>query len=128
MEQLRAELTGQIRAQNVLSAGQLAPLLALPSLDDVHAMGLVKALAVIIGLDARRAYLVWRLRHNSGTPEIGKVIGVVRRQAALAKNALFLSKMQNLFHLWHVVHRPFSYSLALLATLHVIVVLYLGYF
>jgi hypothetical protein len=31
------------------------------------------------------------------------------------------------FHLWHVIHRPFSYSFAILSILHVTVVLLLGY-
>jgi hypothetical protein len=30
--------------------------------------------------------------------------------------------------LWHIVHRPFSYSLAVLAVLHVVTALLLGYF
>ena len=40
----------------------------------------------------------------------------------------FLSKTQQLFHLWHVVHRPFSYSLAVLAIVHIGFVIALGYF
>lgn len=43
-------------------------------------------------------------------------------------NILFLSKMRQLFKLWHVIHRPFSYSFAALALLHVIVVTVLGLF
>jgi hypothetical protein len=40
---------------------------------------------------------------------------------------LFLSKIRQLFHLWHVVHRPFSYALVVLAVLHVFVVIFLGF-
>ena len=31
------------------------------------------------------------------------------------------------FNLWHVIHRPFSYSFAILAILHIVVVLGMGY-
>jgi hypothetical protein len=31
------------------------------------------------------------------------------------------------FHLWHVIHRPFSYSFALLAVIHIAVVTMMGY-
>jgi len=46
----------------------------------------------------------------------------------LAKKILFLSKTNKLLHLWHLVHRPFSYSFALLASIHVILMLMLGYY
>jgi hypothetical protein len=29
--------------------------------------------------------------------------------------------------LWHVVHRPFSYAFAILAIVHISLVLYMGY-
>jgi hypothetical protein len=29
--------------------------------------------------------------------------------------------------LWHIVHRPFSYALAILAVLHIFVVTFLGF-
>jgi hypothetical protein len=32
------------------------------------------------------------------------------------------------FHLWHVVHRPFSYTFALLAVIHIALVVMMGYF
>jgi hypothetical protein len=132
-EQLCADLARQIRLQNVLTEKELEPLLALPSLDEVRAMPLGKALVVIVALDMRRAWTVWKLRWNVGVHVAGHedVIGAltaIRKQAALSKDALFLGKVQQMFRLWHVVHRPFSYSLAIFATLHIMVVVFLGYF
>jgi hypothetical protein len=63
----------------------------------------------------------------SGHAEIEAVIRGARQQAALSKRILFLSRSQQVFTLWHVVHRPFSYSFAVLACVHVGVVLLLGY-
>jgi len=45
----------------------------------------------------------------------------------LAKQVLFLSRTQQVFHLWHVVHRPFSYSFVVLALIHIVVVMWLGF-
>jgi hypothetical protein len=36
-------------------------------------------------------------------------------------------KLEIRIHLWHVVHRPFSYAFALLASIHIPIVLLLGY-
>ena len=36
--------------------------------------------------------------------------------------------MHRIFHMWHVIHRPFSYSLVVFGLLHVAVVMYLGFY
>jgi hypothetical protein len=131
--QLCADLALQIRAQNVLTEKELQPLLALPSLDEVRAMPLGKALVVIVALDVRRSWALLRLRwkvgvHVSGHEDVSRALTAIRKQAALSKDALFLGKVQQMFKLWHVVHRPFSYSLAIMATLHIMAIMFLGYF
>src|ERR1035441_7559276 len=131
--ELCAKLAEQIRAQNVLTEEELEPLLALPSLDEVRSMPLAKALMVIVALDARRAWKLWRLRYTVGAhvadhTHVSQALAAIRMQAALSKDALFLAKVRQMFQLWHVIHRPFSYSLAIMATLHILVVVFLGYF
>ena len=132
-QQLCTNLAQQIRTQNVLTEEELQPLLALPGLDEVRAMALGRALILIVGLDLRRAWLVWRLRwkvgaHVADHADVSRAVVAVRKQAALSKDALFLAKVQQMFRLWHVIHRPFSYSLAIMATLHIMAVVFLGYF
>jgi hypothetical protein len=131
--ELCANLAEQIRAQNVLTEEELGPLLALPSLDEVRSMPLAKALLVIVALDVRREWALWRLRFQVGAhvadhAHVSQAIAAIRKQAALSKDALFLGKVRQMFQLWHVIHRPFSYSLAIMATLHILVVVFLGYF
>jgi hypothetical protein len=60
-------------------------------------------------------------------PELEFAIQTARKQASLSKRILFLSRTKQVFNLWHVVHRPFSYSFAILAILHIVVVLGMGY-
>ena len=55
-------------------------------------------------------------------------IATAREDAATAKRILFLSRAEQVFHLWHVVHKPFSYTFALLALIHIGVVIAAGYF
>ncbi len=56
-----------------------------------------------------------------------RAIVVVRKQAVLSKRILFLTRTQQVFQLWHVVHRPFSYAFAILALLHIGLALVMGY-
>ncbi|HTM89514.1 MAG TPA: hypothetical protein VL155_15010 [Terriglobales bacterium] len=142
-QEMQQKLMRQLAAQRLILPEQLRPLFRLPSPQRVDEMPAVFALAYMLALDAVRPFHVARLRQRalgwgggfstlggllpSGNAQIEGVIGVAREQAALAKRILFLSRSQQVFHLWHVVHRPFSYSFAVLACIHVGVVLLLGY-
>jgi hypothetical protein len=46
----------------------------------------------------------------------------------LSRRVVFLSHAQQVFKLWHVVHRPFSYAFAVLALVHIFVAMLLGFF
>jgi hypothetical protein len=123
-----ARLGEQIRSLHALDPSVIAPLFRLPSSEEVHAMPITRAIAVMIALDLRRSLRIWKLRRAAGrTPELEQAIALLRRQAVLAKRVLFLGRTQQVFHLWHVVHRPFSYSFAILSALHVLIVSLLGY-
>ncbi len=56
------------------------------------------------------------------------VIATVQKQSWLRAKMAFLERVQQVFHLWHVVHRPFSYSFVVLVAVHIGVVLMLGYY
>ena len=59
--------------------------------------------------------------------KLERAIRVAQTQATLSKRVLFLTRTQQVFQLWHVVHRPFSYAFAILAALHIGIALFMGY-
>jgi hypothetical protein len=138
----QAQLTQQLTAQRLFSASALAPLFHLPDERRVQSQSMLIALAMMMGIDFLRFLHISRLRLRalnfwacvataggllaSRNEELERVIVAARRQAALAKRILFLSRSQQVFHLWHVVHKPFSYSFAVLAVLHIVVVMLFG--
>ena len=133
MRQLSTDLATQLEGQGVFSAEDLQPLFRMPSIEQVQAMPIWRALVVILSLDARRSLQLFRLRLKHGArrrdhAEFVRVLAAIKKQASLMKNIVFLSKMRQLFELWHVIHRPFSYSFAALVVLHIIVVMVLGFF
>jgi len=93
----------------------------------------------MIWLDLARVFRVAALRRRGLSPaqtlatlggvlasksaQLEESIRAARRQAALAKRMIFLARVQQVFHLWHVVHRPFSYSFAVLSAIHICVAL-----
>jgi hypothetical protein len=59
--------------------------------------------------------------------KLERAIRVAQKQATLSKHILFLTRTQEVFKLWHVVHRPFSYAFAILAIIHIGIALFMGY-
>ena len=139
-EQLAAKLA-QLR---IIPEADLRSLLRLPSPERVANWPMLLALAHMLALDLARPLRIARLRrHASGFGErvitlggflrtknaaLERAIATAREEASLAKRVLFLSRSQQVFHLWHVVHKPFSYSFAMLALIHIGVVMTMGYF
>ncbi len=122
---------------------RLIDLFALPSPEQVARTPMMAALCWMIWLDFKRPFQVSWLRLRAAgfaawlislfgilptrNPELEFAIQTARKQASLSKRILFLSRTKQVFNLWHVIHRPFSYSFAILAILHIVVVLGMGY-
>lgn len=144
LHDLQADLTQQLAAQNLLPADDLRALLRLPDAGRVAKLPIVIAIVYMMLLDVARKFRVARLRRHalkgSGylstlagflpttNREVERAIRAAAAEAALAKRILFLSRSQKVFHLWHVVHKPFSYAFAVLALIHIGLQFVLGYF
>jgi hypothetical protein len=97
----------------------------------------------MIAIDLVRPFHVARLRREvlgfggvvfslggllrTDNEELEFVVQTARHKSALSKRIAFLSRTQQVFHLWHVIHRPFSYGFVVLALIHIGVALLLGY-
>jgi hypothetical protein len=144
LQESQERLNQQLAGQNLLPQADLRSLLRLPSRERVEDLSMVVALAYMMLLDLGRAFRIARLRRHAlpfgqkvttlagflptRYSNLEKAISTAREEAALAKRVLFLSRSQQVFHLWHVVHKPFSYSFAMLALIHIGVVVMMGYF
>jgi hypothetical protein len=136
-KQLQERLTAKLAAQRLVRPADLASLFQLPSAKYVERASLVMALGALLWIDCKRPWRVARVRRgalalgskvvtlggfvSSRNAALENIIGVAREQASLSKKLLFLGKSQKVFQLWHVVHRPFSYSFAVLALIHIVV-------
>lgn len=137
-------LAAELQRQKVFEAGELEAALALPDRRAVEEMPLLAALAAMAVQDLRRPFRVAALRRKLLTPaervltlgglrastrgELETVLAAVRSRSWLLAKILFLKRAGEVFHLWHVVHRPFSYSFALIVTAHIVLVMLMGYF
>lgn len=139
------ELAAQLQALGILTQRDIASLVRLPNLQQAERLSLAGALLDMLLFDAAFPFRVWRLRQkmlwshtrnvfaiagfrHSRNISLERAISLAREQMLVSKKIIFLSKSQRMFQLWHVIHRPFSYSFALLATIHVVLMLMLGYY
>jgi hypothetical protein len=129
--------------QRIFPAGDLVRAFHIPDVEMVKHKSALGALAWMFLLDIARPFRVATLRRRvlgfggilvslggllpSTNHELESVVQTVKRQATLSKRMVFLSRTQQVFQLWHVVHRPFSYTFVVLALLHIVTAMLLGY-
>jgi hypothetical protein len=134
----------QLKNTGILSSRDIDGLLRLPDVRKVESISLLGALWKMLLFDLGFPLRVWRLRQKMLWSQrrwwslvglgrgqnivLERAISMAREQTLLTKKILFLSKSQRMLHMWHVIHRPFSYSFAVLASIHVILMLMLGYY
>jgi hypothetical protein len=139
-----ARMASQLKSTGILSLRDLEGLLRLPDIRRVQSISLIGILWRMLLFDFAFPFRVWRLRQKMlwsqrkwwslvgfGRGEnvvLERAISMAREQTLLTKKILFLSKSQRMLHLWHIIHRPFSYSFAVLASIHVVLMLMLGYY
>jgi hypothetical protein len=143
LQEFHQKLLGQLTEQQLVSERDLRALLTLPSAERVRSLSMISALGYMFALDVARAFRVARLRRHAlnfgdkiktlggfvptGNRDVERAVGAAREDAALTKRILFLKRSEQVFHLWHVVHKPFSYTFALLALFHIGLALSMGF-
>lgn len=137
-------LSRRLQEQKLFSLGELEAVLAAPSREEVERMTMAGALAAMVALDVMRPFRVAALRRRVIAPqehvatlwglrrsrhgELESVLEAVRASAWLRAKIVFLKRAGEIFHLWHVVHKPFSYSFAVIVAAHITLVFLMGYF
>ncbi|WP_321473079.1 hypothetical protein [uncultured Paludibaculum sp.] len=138
------DLSREISSQHIFREADLRGALQMPSPSDVDRMPLWQVLGWMAWLDLLRPLRVARLRRHvlsggellfslgglrrSSHLDLEAVLTTVRRQVWLTAKILFLRRAGEIFHLWHIVHKPFSYSFAVLVFLHIGLAVLLGYY
>ena len=144
LQEMQSRLAQNLQQQELLPQSDLGSLFRLPSRERVEKLSMLSALVYMVVLDFARAFRIAKLRRHAlpfsqkfatlggfmptRYVDLEKAVSSAREEAAIAKRVLSLSRSQQVFHLWHVVHKPFSYSFALLAIIHIVVVVMMGYF
>ena len=144
LQELQDKMAQQLAGQKLLQEADIRSALRLPAQETVDWLPTPVALGYMFLLDLVRPLRIARLRNGAlrGVEhittlfgllptrhrELERAIAIAREEANLSKRILFLSRTQRVFHLWHVAHKPFSYTFAVLVLIHIGVVISMGYF
>jgi hypothetical protein len=90
-------------------------------------------------MDIARPFLISRLRRRGLDPsqrifsiggfltshnhDVESMLENIQRQSRLRTAMAFLDRSERVFHLWHIIHRPFSISFVMLIIVHISVAL-----
>ena len=138
------DFQGALERQRIVPKADLRRLLCrLPAPNRVSHWSALTALSYMVASDLARPFRVANLRMKamgieatlqslSGfvspkNAQFERVIVLARKQALLSRRLMFLSHARQVFRLWHVLHKPFSYAFAVLALLHIVVAMLLGF-
>ena len=95
--------------------------------------GMLKVLFTIIRDDALRPFRFGHRRHDyteleNVPPHVrGEVIRISHRKALMARRIMLLNRIQQLFHYWHVIHKPFAMIMYTIMLIHIVVAVWTGY-
>ena len=137
------EFQGVLERQTIVPHPDLRRLLFQVSARNVSNWSAFSALVYMVACDLARPFNVFHLRAKvlgtkfaiksliglrySTNVQFEEVIHLACKQATTSRRIIFLSHIQRVFKLWHVVHRPFSYAFAVLALIHIGVAMLLGF-
>jgi len=138
-----ADLASRLEGQNHFRQSDLAPLLNVPGAAEIRQLSLFGALWIMLCKDLARPFLVSRLRRRglgglqkiatlggllpSHHRDLESIVSNARRLSRQRVSVAFLDRTERVFHLWHVVHRPFSFSFVSLLAVHIGVVFSVGF-
>lgn len=105
-------------------------LLSMADTDEISGMAAIKALLVH---DLSRPRKLWNLRKvlnkqsNLNHRQIRELLQLIKRRSVLARRLAMVDTMEEAFHHWHVLHRPFVWIMFTIVILHVGVAILFGY-
>jgi len=143
MQNMESRMRQELAKQRLTFSWRMEALYDLPDARTIAHTPLFAVLFWMLFIDLKRPFQVSRLRlqvsgfgswltsylgmRPTNDRKLEYALIVARQQAVMSKRILFLSRVEQIFQLWHYIHGPFSYAFALLALLHIGFVLLMGY-
>jgi hypothetical protein len=143
LQSTSSQLSEDLRSQNLIAEAVWQPLVTPMRREEALKMPLGRAMGRMLALDMARPFRMAALRRHglppaeriwtlgglmaSSHPDLERVVALVQRQSWLGAKICFLDRAGQIFKMWHVVHRPFSYAFLLLLAIHIGMAMWMGF-
>jgi hypothetical protein len=133
LEQTDKQYALQLKQEYGLSDDIVSRLAEAESVRIAEGSGALKVLYTVFKEDALRPFKAKR-RHvehaelkNIPAESRKKIVRIAHRRSLLARRILLMNHMQQLFHYWHVIHKPFAIIMYAIMIIHIGVAIWTGY-
>lgn len=98
-----------------------------------HETGILRSFIIIMFDDLIQPFKAGRLKknlvraYNIDHATVDRLYGTLRRKHLLERKILLFDQIQQLFHYWHVFHKPFAIIMYLIMLVHIGIAVWLGY-
>lgn len=128
----RAETIRRLKFEFGLKADDIQRLIAFSTPREVEKWGVLNLLRIFWDdmsrwLQSRR--LARYFQHKYGLPpkELNYLTRAIAHQRVVAQRIAFLEVVHRIFHWWHVIHKPFAYTVLVILVLHIALTMSFGY-
>jgi len=133
LENLNRELSTELRENFAVSELALERIEKLLSSEIQNNYSMIRVLFSMLFADLFRPLRFLRLkyqlkrRYKIPTQTLNDMMALARRKALLNRRILLWSSVHELFHYWHIIHKPFAFIMYIIMSVHVLVAVLLGY-
>jgi len=127
------QLTSQMSGELSLTPEQMAAVERQFTTKVSESRGLIRSLLTIVIDDIVRPFKIRRARKkfsrvfSISREVLDDIIDLALRKTLLKRKMVVLDQVQQLFHYWHVFHKPFAIIMYMIMAVHVGVAIWLGY-
>lgn len=133
IENAKAGLDKQLKENFAIKNDLVAAVSQNLTISITHDTGLIRSLKAILIDDITRPFKTKRLKrdlaqtYNVDYTMIDEICSLTRRKNLLERKILLFDQIQQLFHYWHVFHKPFAIIMYIIMLVHIGVAIWLGY-
>lgn len=133
LRELELELSNDLAEKYGFSNGFITKI---ESLDNSKQLASRRTFFMLYGLvisDIKNWFELKKLRkdiakaHNLTHKQVMPIIKLAKQKIKLKKRIAVLSKVQHIFHYWHVIHKPFAIIMLVIMFVHIAIAVLFGY-
>ena len=134
MEQINTEKAAKLRELQMefgIASDDIARLQSMAP--QISGMGTIKSIYYLLIFDLKRRFQIrdlmqdFEIKYGASQQDLTFFKATIEKQLIMSQRTIVLDAVSNVFHWWHVIHKPFAYAIFLVLTLHIVLTMSFGF-